>query len=82
MFPRDGVDPRPLFAALRRLRLSYDALWLEYFAVGGNASVDDLRSWINGIEPLAPTEYDIIAQALNEYLDARGVTTHVPYHET
>ena len=75
----DGIDPTPLSEALAMLRLSYDALWIEYFAIGGNASVDDLRVWIEGNEPLPSFEYDVIAQALNEYLDDRGEPRHVPY---
>jgi hypothetical protein len=59
--------------------MSYDALWIEYFAVGGNASVDDIGEWIDGTTPLPAAEYDHLAQALNEFLDDRGDARHVPY---
>jgi hypothetical protein len=75
----DGDARRAIMTALSHLGLEHADLWLRYFALGGNASSEDLRRWLAGLIPIADADYDLLAQALN---DAFSGTEHgfpVPY---
>jgi len=42
-------------------------LWLEYVALGGNATEDQLRDYSSGLISLPLKERDVVSQAVNEH---------------
>ncbi len=65
--------------ALGRADLSLDQLWLRYFAVGGSAGQIELEAYLEDLMPLAATERDMLAIAVNERLDELMWPHRVPY---
>jgi hypothetical protein len=59
--------------------MSFDDLWLEYFALGGTAPPEELRDYLAG--GAGPMDYDVVAQAINERFVDRGEDHPVPYSE-
>ena len=59
--------------------LDLQELWLECFAMGFNGSVGRLQDILDGTERLSRSEYDLIAQCLNERLREAGDSELVPY---
>jgi hypothetical protein len=49
--------------------LSVDALWLRYFALGGDAGRFEIDAYLNGAIALPPMQHDLLAHAINERLD-------------
>jgi hypothetical protein len=47
-------------------------LWLEYFALGGNATMTRLGEMLAGQVPLCRADHDRMAVVLNERLDQAG----------
>lgn len=68
-----------LDAARRLLGMDADALHLGYFAVGGNHSSRDVHDWLTGSRPIPPTEYYLLAQAVNDEAVGRGLDHPIPY---
>lgn len=68
-----------LEAARRLAGLSLRQLWLAYFAVGGNASLEDLGTALREGHPLPPGEYNQVALALNEHFASEGLGRPVAY---
>jgi len=60
--------------------MSFDELWLAYFALGGMATPAGLRGYLDGSETRA-IDYDVLAQAINERFVERGGNHPVPYRE-
>jgi hypothetical protein len=60
--------------------MSFDELWMAYFALGGVASPNVLRSYLSG-SGARSFDYDVLAQAINERFVERGGNHPVPYHE-
>jgi hypothetical protein len=58
--------------------MSLDELWLAYMALGGNASPDLMRAYLQGTHT-EPVGYDILAHALNEEFVDQGSNHPVPY---
>ncbi len=58
--------------------MSLDELWLAYMALGGNASPDVMRAYLQGTYTGA-VGYDILAHALNEEFGDQGSDHPVPY---
>ncbi|WP_043497578.1 PP2C family protein-serine/threonine phosphatase [Georgenia sp. SUBG003] len=80
--PADGREDRQR-AALRvvaeRAGIGAGAWWRRYFAIGGTAGLADLEDFVAGRASLAPTDRDLLAQAVNELLEARASVRRVPY---
>lgn len=70
-------------AALRqvaeRAGIGPDEWWRRYFALGGTAGAGDLADFAAGTTALPSGERDLLAQAVNELLDARAAARAVPY---
>lgn len=60
--------------------MSFDDLWIGYFAFGGVADPETVRSYLGGSE-LPSLDYDILAAALNERFASQGDNHPVPYHD-
>jgi hypothetical protein len=75
------VRPYEVLEAARiAASMTFDELWLAYFALGGTALPHALRSYLGG--SAAPTmDYDVLAQAINEEHIGRGGNHPVPYSE-
>ncbi len=69
-----------LEAARVEASMSLDQLWLAYFALGGSAPLEALRSYLGG-SASASMEYDVLAQAINEVHLGQGGNHPVPYRE-
>jgi hypothetical protein len=74
------VDVDSISDGLARLGMTANALWLGYFAVGGNGSLSDVERWLAG-DTLTGREYDLLAAALNEAFTERGLDHPVRYRE-
>lgn len=70
---------RFLQIALKRSALSLEDLWLRYFALGGDAGFMEVEAYLHGLMPLASHERDVLAHALNEFLDEQAWTHRIPY---
>lgn len=68
-----------LEAALGVSGLSFNQLWLDYVALGGSATSDELRSMLDGTARMGRSEHDLIAVALNERLEDGGFGRPVAY---
>ncbi len=60
--------------------MSFDELWMTYFALGGAASRTVMRSYLDG-QGSEAMDYDVLAQAINETYVGRGRDHPVPYRE-
>lgn len=58
--------------------MSFEALWMAYFGLGGGQLPPSLRAYLAGL-PSGPVEYDVVAHALNEHFVDRGGNHPVPY---
>ena len=74
-------DRRLLDAGRIAAGMSYEELWLAYFALGGLASARTIRSYLlyERPDPVTDAEYDLLAQAINERFLERGQDHPVPY---
>ena len=70
---------RVLEAARVHAGLSFDDLWLDYFALGGAEPPGQLHAYLVG--GVGPMDYDIVAQAINERFVERGGDHPVPYSD-
>lgn len=66
-----------LEAARTRAGLTFEELWIAYFALGGRAHPDALRAYLAGASAQV-TDYDVLAQALNERFLDMGQNHPVP----
>ncbi len=69
-----------LEAARVRAGMSFDELWMDYFALGGASSPDIVRSYLAG-SATQSMDYDVLAQAINERYVEVGGNHPVPYRE-
>ena len=68
-----ALDADPLELAREHLGLSLGDLWLRCVGLGGLLSLLELTASLAGRRPLTPTEFDVVAQALNErFMDDDG----------
>ncbi len=63
----------------RRLRMSAMALWVGYFAVGGNGTLADVTGWLTGTVALSVQDFDLLVQAVNDEFVKRGLDHPVEY---
>jgi hypothetical protein len=47
-------------------------LWLDYIALGGNATQQDIKDYCAGLISLSSKERDMLSQAVNELSDPQG----------
>jgi hypothetical protein len=67
-----------LEAARTGAGMSFSELWFAYFALGGAAEPDVLRSYLRGLHTGA-FDYDVVAHAINERYLEQGLNHPVPY---
>jgi hypothetical protein len=66
-------------AGRRRLGMTRQALWLGYLELGGNGSTADLGRWLADEVFLPAGDYNVLAVALNEVFNARGLNHPIGY---
>ncbi len=70
----------PLLEAVRvDQQLTPGALWLGYFAIGGNHSLDEINDYLLGRRDFTPLQHDMLAQALNDHATELGGNHPAPY---
>lgn len=72
-------DPLDLQAGMRASGMDYQELWLRYIAVSGSAGELELEAYVLGLLSLDAYQYNLIAQALNEYFIEQGQDHPVGY---
>ena len=72
-------DQRGLADAFGHAQLSCSALWLRYFALGGDAGPLELDAYLNGLMPMSGLQHNMIALAINERLDELPPRARAPY---
>jgi hypothetical protein len=63
------AQQRSFSRAVRHARLSLDEVWLDYFALGGEAGPLDVDAYFHGLTDFPAGQRDILAHAVNERLD-------------
>jgi hypothetical protein len=76
MTDSDGLD---LQTGMRASGMDYQELWLRYIAVSGEAGELELEAYVLGLLTLDAFQYNLIAQALNEYFIEQGQDHPVAY---
>ena len=72
-----GLDE---FAVGARTGLDLEELWLRYVALGGDADPMEVDGYLYGLVLLTPGEHNVLACAVNEWLDELGDGhARVPY---
>jgi hypothetical protein len=69
-----------LEAARAQAGMSFDQLWIAYYALGGWAPPEVVRAFLGG-SSAAVIDYDVLAQAINERFLDQGGDHPVPYRE-
>jgi hypothetical protein len=59
--------------------LDAGSLWVEYLAIGGNRSLDDLTAMLAGRAPMPAADFDVLAIVLNEVFDDAGSGRPIDY---
>jgi hypothetical protein len=69
----DEQDQQALTAGvIQEHGLDLAQLWLDYVALGGNASQEDIKDYSAGLISLPAKERDVLSQAVNEHADPQG----------
>jgi hypothetical protein len=68
-----------LEAAVEVAGFGAEELWLEYFALGGDASPSELAAMLSGRAPLHHLDHDRVAVVLNERLHQAGLGQPLAY---
>jgi len=76
-----ALDAPTLEQARREAGLSLWALWVRYFALGGDTGPAGLGAYLTGGGAPRPYEYDLVAHALNERFWELGRPSAAPYSE-
>lgn len=66
--------------ARRRACMSFTDLWVAYFALGGVGAPAEVRAYLAG-SGAAPSDFDVLVQAINERFLEQGEDHPVPYRE-
>jgi hypothetical protein len=69
-----------LEAARAEAEMSFDELWMSYYALGGWAPPELVRAYLDG-SSAAAIDYDVLAHAINERFVALGANHPVPYED-
>src|SRR4051812_27545220 len=71
-----AADPAP-WQMLNRMRafigFPVSALWLEYFASGGNASYEDFGLMLTGLQAMSTLDHDLTVTVLNDSFCSAGL---------
>jgi hypothetical protein len=82
----DEKDQQALTAGvIQEYGLDLARLWLEYVALGGNATEDELRDYSAGLLRLPLKERDVLSQAVNEHSGPAGAQDRLavaPYSDS
>jgi hypothetical protein len=69
----DEQDQQALTAGvIQEHGLDLAQLWLDYVALGGNASQEDIKDYSAGLISLPANERYVLSQAVNEHADPQG----------
>lgn len=68
-----------LDVARLQLGMSMMDLWVEYFALGGNLDAHSLGGYLRGERDVTNAQHDMIAHALNETFQDRGLDSPIAY---
>jgi hypothetical protein len=49
--------------------LDLEKVWITYFGIGGKSGLMEVQAYVYGALSLPPIERDLLAHALNEFLD-------------
>jgi hypothetical protein len=67
--PRTAAAQQRSFArAVQHAQLSIDELWLDYFALGGEAGPLEVDAYLHGLTELPVGQRDLLAHTVNEWL--------------
>jgi hypothetical protein len=66
-------------AARQQAMLSFDDLWIRYLGLGGEATHDEMRGYVEGTARPSSHEHDVLAHALNERFMDMDMDSPVPY---
>jgi hypothetical protein len=69
----------PVEAMRRSLGMTRRKIWVGYFALGGNAPLDQVERWLEGHEDPPVGDYDLLVHAVNEEAMDRGLDHPMPY---
>lgn len=76
----DAADQQALTGAVIRLHnLDIGSLWLDYVALGGDASEQDVRSYSLESGVLPEKERDALSQAVNECCAEADLAVRAPF---
>ena len=76
-----SVPPHAVLEAARtQAGMSFEDLWIAYFALGGVAQPDVVRAYLDGSTDRA-MDYDVLAQAINERFLDQHANHPVPYSD-
>lgn len=76
----DEADQQALTGAVIRLHnLDIGGLWLDYVALGGDASEQDIRNYSLESGALPQKERDALSQAVNESCAEADLVVRAPY---
>jgi hypothetical protein len=79
----DDLDQRALTAAvIKEHGLDLAQLWMEFVALGGDASEQLIRDYCAGEATLSPKERDALAQAVNEHCATEGLPLRAPLSDS
>ncbi|MFF1830776.1 hypothetical protein [Paenarthrobacter sp. NPDC058040] len=78
MAVRGGEDEqrRRFRIAFEAVDLTLEQVWMAYFGVGGMSGIVEVQAYLYGALSLPSIERDLLAHALNETLDAKGLNGH------
>lgn len=76
----DAVDQQALTGAvIKRHHLDIAELWLDFVALGGDASEQEIREYSMGSGTLPEKERDALSQAVNECCAEGHLMVRAPY---
>lgn len=79
----DEVDQQALTGAvIKRHSLDLAELWLDYVALGGEASEQEIRDYSSGTETLPEKDRDALTQAVNEHCAAANLAVRAPFSDS
>lgn len=79
----DAVDQQALTGAvIKEHSLDLTELWLDYVALGGDASEQDLRDYASGDSRLPGKDRDALSQAVNEHCAAANLPVRAPFSDS
>lgn len=71
--PKSRAAAAILDAARTVMDVGIDELWLDYFALGGNATPDEVAGMLAGLKPILRLEHDRLVVAMNERFSEAGM---------